>query len=116
MKNTIAAVKAKTHDKLEEITPVRNRSRLLTSVLIFAVGMLVGRLPEVQQQEFPNEIPTCNLSNVAAVFLDDPSTEQIERWDFTNGEGHYNYQDRVLFLTVQGETKGPFLVAKTQDK
>ncbi len=110
MKDAIAAVTARTHNKLEEITPVRNRSRLLTSVLIFTVGILIGRLPEVQKP-----IPVCDLSNVAAVFLDDPSTEQMERWEFTNGEGHFDYQDRVLFLSVQGEAKGPFLVAKTQD-
>ena len=110
MRDTAAAIAKVAHNKLEKQTPVRLRMFLLMGVLMFAIGMLVGRLRTIQ-----SPISTCNLSNVAAVFLDNPNTDHIEKWEFTNGQGTFDYQDKVLFLTIQGELEGPFLVAKTQD-
>ena len=104
--STTAAIRQKAHESLEKKQNVRNRVLLLMGVIIFTLGMLVGRLPSSQAQP----LSTCDLSQVNAVFLEDPQQNLLERWAVidSTGESSFQEEDGVVFLTITGNWDGPF--------
>jgi hypothetical protein len=110
MKDTFAAIGGKMYDGLEKKQSLKVRYLLLIGVLPFVFGMLVGRMQKINSPLTSVK----EITDVNAVFIDNPQTEDLEKWVVNDSVIKYDYEEGLLFLIVEGGTEGPFFVTKAQ--
>lgn len=101
-------------ERLDEPRKITLRTALKIGVVIFVLAWGSGRLQSVSAGS--NNMLTSRIENISAVFLDDPRTENLERWAVVDAVTDFDPEDGVLFLTIKGELDGPFFELKVPDK